>query len=216
MWRACVALSAHMAIRSDATLRAWIDPATTTCLFIDRSPGLHRRTHAPRPLHRAPAFSLCLSLSHTPLFFVTMWETALFNIPLASVRLGFPINKEVPASEHGGCHYLSLALAQQSWLRSTSPLKLWIWLLSNTMPRLNITRRVNLMRKLHFRHKQKAIIKVCFENQTYTVRESNPTGPGVVRWSVYSSSSRLSKLEVNKPKISVVISDFTEKKCSQN
>lgn len=96
MWGACAVLSVHMAIRSKAMLRAWIDPATTTCLFIDRSPGFHCCTDAPRPLLLGPSFlSLSRCLSHAPCsLFVTMWETALFNIPLPMSGMVFLSTKK--------------------------------------------------------------------------------------------------------------------------
>lgn len=40
-YRACAVLLVHMAIRSEAMLQAWIDSATTTCVFIDSSLGFH-------------------------------------------------------------------------------------------------------------------------------------------------------------------------------
>lgn len=40
-YRACASLLAHVTIRSEAMLQAWIDSATTTCVFIDSSLGFH-------------------------------------------------------------------------------------------------------------------------------------------------------------------------------
>lgn len=46
--------SVHVAISSEAMLRAPIDSATTTRVFIDGSPGSRCCTHGPGPLHPAP------------------------------------------------------------------------------------------------------------------------------------------------------------------
>lgn len=81
-----------MAIKGKAMLGALIDPATTTCLFIDRSLGFHCSKDALRPLCWAPACPLSLSLSLSlcaslpcSLSFVTMGE--IFNIasPVSSL-----------------------------------------------------------------------------------------------------------------------------------
>lgn len=101
-----------MAIRSEAMPRAWIDSATTTCLFIDSSLGFHCGTDAPRPLCLAPAFSIYLFLSHAPsLVLCDHVRNNTIQYSLANVRLGFPITKEVlPHSmEAAIIYFLTLA-----------------------------------------------------------------------------------------------------------
>lgn len=106
-YRACAVLLVHMAIRSEAMLQAWIDSATTTCVFIDSSLGFHWCTHAPRPLFSGPSF-LCLFPSHALPFYVPMWETALFDIPLLMSGVIFPTSKEALFAVHRGCYLFVL------------------------------------------------------------------------------------------------------------
>lgn len=72
---------------------AWIDPTTTTCLCIDRSPGFPCCTDAPGPL--------CLSLS-LPLLSARPPPFSLFS------RISLPFTPSLQPSWHEACFYLAI------------------------------------------------------------------------------------------------------------